>query len=73
MKLAGVVFAFLFTGGCVSATPAAVRSCVDRIFTDPDAYDPAAHFEIAGDQAPPFPEAAAWVNDALTDCLFSRP
>lgn len=45
---------------------------MDLIFSDPDAYDPAAHFEIAGDMAPPFPEAAAWVNDALTDCLFFK-
>lgn len=45
------------------------QACVERMFSDPDAYDPGSHFEIRADEAPPFPNIVEWINGNLKSCL----
>lgn len=45
------------------------KACIQKMFLDPDAYDPSAHFTIEAGSAPPYMGAIVWINDNLEECM----
>ena len=50
----------------------APERCIEVMFSDPDAFDPGAHFEQLSTQANPNYDAIFWINSNLTACLSSK-